>query len=84
MTPKPRIPEAALRAGTVGQIDRSAQYEGRHYSSEALKRNDDLAFQKIRQLEADRFRHGLITAIVSAAISYLLLQLPDLLAGIAK
>jgi hypothetical protein len=41
--------EYAKLLGTFGKIDRSKQYEGRVYSSEHLRRNDDLVFSKVRE-----------------------------------
>jgi hypothetical protein len=69
---KAPIPQEAYAAGTVGQVDRSKQYEGRVYSSEALLSNDNLAFKKIRELERDRFRHAVLIIVISAIAANIL------------
>jgi len=50
----------AKRIGTYGKDDRSKQYELQRYSSATLLKNDNLAFQKIRKLESDRFWHAVL------------------------
>jgi hypothetical protein len=72
--PDPKVEtaiELAKRLGTYGKIDRSLQYEGRHYSSESLRKNDDIAFAKIRAVEKEslRFRHAMWLAIVTGLLS---------------
>jgi hypothetical protein len=62
---KPPIPREAFAAGTVGQIDRSRQYEGRVYNSESLRRNDDLLFARQRKLEKERFWHAVLIIVIS-------------------
>ena len=56
--------EFAKQLGTFNKTDRSNQYAGR-YSNEILKRNDDLLFQRLRELDEREFRHKLILAIVA-------------------
>ena len=69
---KPPIPQEAIAAGTVGKIDRSAQYEGRVYSPTSLLRNDDLLFARQRKLENDRFWHAVIVIVISAVLANIL------------
>lgn len=56
--------EYAKRLGTFNKIDRSEQYAGR-YSNEILKRNDDLLFQKLREIEEREFWHKLILGVLA-------------------
>lgn len=56
--------ELAKRLGTYGKSDRSRQYEGR-YSNEVLLRNDNLVFQRIREIEEQQFRHNVILALLA-------------------
>lgn len=56
--------DLAKRLGTYNKADRSQQYAGR-YSNEILKRNDDLLFQRFREMEQREFRHKLILGIVA-------------------
>jgi len=65
--PDPRVEaavELAKRIGTYKKTDRSEQYAGR-YSNEILKRNDDLLFQRLRELSDREFRHKLILAVIA-------------------
>jgi hypothetical protein len=69
--PDPKVEtaiELAKRIGTYGKIDRSAQYQG-NYSPKALLHNDDLQFQKLRQMERSRFRHHLIAIVLAAVLA---------------
>jgi hypothetical protein len=73
--PDPRVETAidlARRLGTYNKTDRSAQYAGRSYNAEALRRNDDIAFRKLRELENYQLRNQLVTIVASALISALL------------
>lgn len=56
--------DLAKRLGTYNKVDRSEQYAGR-YSNEILKRNDDLLFQRLRELEQREFYHKLILGLVA-------------------
>ena len=62
--------EYAKRLGTYGEIDRSKQYEGRAYSTDLLRKNDDLAFAKIREQERLQLRNSVITLLLAALISW--------------
>jgi hypothetical protein len=73
--PDPQVETAidlAKRLGTYNKADRSAQYAGRSYNPEALRRNDDIAFRKLRELENYQLRNQLITILASALISAVL------------
>lgn len=70
--PDPKIPAEAILAGTVGKIDRSAQYEGRIYSPASLLRNDNLIFARQRKLEQERFRHAVLVILISAVLANIL------------
>jgi len=63
--------ELAKRLGTYNKLDRSKQYEGRVYSSESLRHNDDIAFAKIRRVEKEslRFRHAVWLAVLTGLLS---------------
>lgn len=54
----------AKRLGTFNKADRSEQYSGR-YSNEILKRNDDLLFQRFREMEQREFRHKVILGVLA-------------------
>ena len=62
--------ELAKRLGTYGKIDRSKQYEGR-YSAELLLRSDNHQWARLRKLEKERLRNGILLAIISAALAWL-------------
>jgi hypothetical protein len=68
----------AKRIGTYGQIDRSAQYEGR-YSTEVLRRNDDILFARWRQEEKVRLRDQAILICVSAFVAALISWAPKII-----
>jgi hypothetical protein len=72
--PDPKVESAieyAKQLGTYNKADRSEQYQGR-YSTEILKRNDDLLFQRQREFEQRDFWHKLILALVALVPSILL------------
>jgi hypothetical protein len=60
--------QLAKRLGTYNKIDRSLQYQG-DYSPKSLLHNDDLAFQKLRKMEQQKFRHHIIVILVAAAVA---------------
>lgn len=63
--------ELAKKLGTYNKADRSQQYYGR-YSNEILKRNDDLLFQKLREMEEREFRHKVILALIALVPSIIM------------
>ncbi len=69
----------AKRVGTYGKIDRSAQYQGR-YSPEALLRNDNLQFRKLREIERMHLRNAVIVALVSAVLA----RAPEIAAWVTR
>lgn len=75
--------ETAKRLGTYGKINRRAQYESDRYSTEKLRLNDDLLFEKVRALEAlenRKFWHRLIVVISAAVIS----RMPEIVAFLKR
>lgn len=73
----------AKRLGTYNKIDRSRQYEGRKYTSEALLNNDNLAFAKIRTLEREKFHHRL-WLIAATTASAALAKAPEIYSFLVK
>jgi hypothetical protein len=73
MKPDPKETAIALakELGTFNKADRSNQYAGR-YSNEILKRNDDLLFQRLRELEDREFRHKVILAVIALVPSVIM------------
>ena len=67
--------QLAKRLGTYNKIDRSLQYQG-NYSPKALLHNDDLAFQKLRKMEQQKFRHHIVAIVLAAALA----RAPEILA----
>jgi hypothetical protein len=63
--------EFAKRLGTYNKADRAEQYQGR-YSNEILKRNDDLLFQRLRELADREFRHKVILAVIALVPSIIM------------
>jgi hypothetical protein len=82
-TPEENAIELAKRLGTYNAIDRSKQYEGRRYTTEALLNNDNLAFAKIRKLEREKFHHRLWLIAASAA-SAVLTRAPEIYSFLVK
>lgn len=61
--------ERAQRIGTYGKIDRSLQYQGRNYTGEALRRNDDILFARWREKEKYELRDQVILIVLAAVIA---------------
>jgi hypothetical protein len=63
--------EHAASLGTLGKIDRSAQYEDQRYDSTKLLRNDNLLFQRMRMHERYKLLTAIITIVLGAIVGNL-------------